>query len=115
MEIAEMFGVSRRYIYKLLDQREDSGDLSPLPHGGGARPKLSDDQKLKVVDLVAEMPDVTIGELRQTIKKRLRVEVSIGTVWNVLDSLDLPRKKSPASRAKRIQKSVPRSVKDSRG
>jgi transposase len=114
-EIAEMFNVSERYVFKLLQLRAERGDLSPLPHGGGARSKLSEEQKLKVVDFVAAKPDVTIGELRQEIKKKLRVELSVGAVWNVLDALGLTRKKSLAAHAKPTRKSAPLSRRDSRG
>jgi transposase len=96
-EIAQIFGVTERYVYKLLKQRHERGDLSPLPHGGGARPKLSEEKKGKVVALVARGPDATLVELREEIKKKLRVEVSMGTVWNLLDSLGLTRKKRPAA------------------
>jgi transposase len=107
LEIAQIFGVTERYVYKLLKQRQERGNLLPLPHGGGARPKMSEEKKLKVVDLVARAPDATLAELRQEIKKRLRVEVSIGTVWNLLDSLGLTRKKSPAAPMRLTRKSGP--------
>jgi transposase len=113
-EIAEIFGVTERYVYKLLKQRQERGDLSPLPHGGGARSKMSEEKKWKVVDLVAKAPDATLAELRQEIKKRLRVEVSLGTVWNLLDSLGLRRKKSPDAPVKLTRKSVPPSRRNSR-
>jgi|Tabmets5t2r1_1033131.scaffolds.fasta_scaffold51283_2 transposase len=96
-EIAQIFGVTERYVYKLLKQRHERDDLSPLPHGGGARPKLSEEKKGKVVALVARGPDATLAELREEIKKKLRVEVSMGTAWNLLDSLGLTRKKRPAA------------------
>ena len=35
-EVAALFGVSERYVYQLLKLRRETGDLSPLPHGGGA-------------------------------------------------------------------------------
>jgi transposase len=38
-EVAALFGVSERYVYQLLKLRRETGDLSPLPHGGGAPPK----------------------------------------------------------------------------
>lgn len=114
-EIAEMFSVSERYIYKLLSLREKRGDLSPRPHGGGAHPKLSEEKRLKVGDLVAATPDATLDELRQEIKKKWRIEVSVGTVWNVLDSLRLTRKKSPAAPAKRTQTCEPPSKRNNRG
>lgn len=106
-EIAEIFGVTERYVYKLLKQRQERGDLSPLPHGGGARPKLSEEQKGKVAALVAHAPDATLAEVRLAIKTRLRVEVSMGTVWNLLNALGLTRKKSPAEPGKLIRTSGP--------
>ena len=38
-EISELFGVSERYVYKLLALRRQTGDLAPLPHGSGAKAK----------------------------------------------------------------------------
>ena len=96
-EIAEMFGVSERYLYKLLALRHATGDLAPKPHGGGAVAKIKDEQVLDVIDLVAEQPDATLDELRQRIKTKLRVSVCLATVSNVLARWGLPRKKSPAA------------------
>ena len=42
-EIAEMFGVTERYLYKLLALRRTTGDLAPKPHGGGAVAKIKDE------------------------------------------------------------------------
>jgi transposase len=41
-EIAEMFGISEQYIYKLLRQRRETGSLAPLPRGGGTQALLND-------------------------------------------------------------------------
>ena len=103
-EIAQIFGVTERYIYKLLKQRHERGALSPLPHGGGARPKLSEGQKEKGGALVAKVPDATLAELRGESKKKLRVEVSMGTLWNLLASLRLTRKKRPVALVKPTRK-----------
>jgi len=99
-EIAEIFDVTARYSYKLLKQRHERGDVSPLPHGGGARAKLSEEQKRQVGTLVATVPDITVAELREEIKETFRVEVSLGTVWQVLAALGLTRKKRLATLAK---------------
>jgi transposase len=40
-EIAEIFGIHESFIYKLLRQRRERGDIAPLPHGGGAKSKLT--------------------------------------------------------------------------
>ena len=85
-----------------------------MPHGGGARPKRSEEKKWKVVDLVAKGPEATLAELRPEIKKRLQVEVSLGTLWHLLDSLGLRRKKGPDAPVKLTRKSVSPSRRNSR-
>ena len=106
-EIAATFGVHESFIYKLLRQRRGTGDLSPWPHGGGATAKL-DDAQLNILDqLVAEFPDATLDELRQLLKKKLRVKVSVSTVWRALEKLSQTRKKSPEPRRKPMPKSAP--------
>lgn len=93
-EVAEMFGVSERYLYKLLALRRTTGDLAPKPHGGGAVAKIKDEEHLlPIVEMVAEKPDATRAELRKQIKGRLRVSVCPATISNALARWGLPRKK----------------------
>lgn len=113
-EIAALFGVHESFIYKLLRQKRDRGDIAPLPHGGGAHAKLSGDQVRQLPDLVAATPDATLDELRTQMKKQARVEVSLSTICRGLQALGLSRKKSPSSRPKPTPKSAPRSKKDKR-
>ena len=47
--IAEQFSVHVSYVYKLPRQRPETGDLAPLPRGGGAAPKLGEGQLLMLV------------------------------------------------------------------
>ena len=102
-EIAGIFQVHSSYVYKLLRQRRDTKDLAPLPHGGGASPKLESADREVLVDLVAEQPEATLAELREGIRKKKRVEVSLSTVWRWLEVLALTRKKSPGGRVKRTR------------
>lgn len=110
-EVAETFGVHESFIYKLLRQRRETGDLSPWPHGGGATAKLDDAQLHVLAKLVAEFPDATLEELRHLLKKKVRVKVGVSTIWRGLEKLSLTRKKSPASRRKPRPKSAPPSGK----
>lgn len=94
-EIAEMFGVTERYLYKLLALRRTTGDLAPKPHGGGAVAKIKDEEHLlPIVEMVAEQPDATLKELRKKIKSRLRVSVCPATISNALARWGMPRKKN---------------------
>jgi len=100
-EVASMFGVHESFVYKLLRQKRQRGDLAPLPHGGGAEAKLNEDQLLLLADLVAKSPDATLERLRDQIKKQARVEISVPTIWRALDALGLSRKKVRSGRRSR--------------
>jgi transposase len=63
-EVAEIFGVHESFIYKLLRQKRERGDIAPLPHGGGAEAILKQEHLQLLTDLVAGSPDVTLGELQ---------------------------------------------------
>jgi transposase len=102
-EIAGIFQVHSSYVYKLLRQRRNTSDLAPLPHGGGASAKLESEERGVLAALVAEQPDATLAELREGIRKRKRVSVSVSTVWRWLDALALTRKKSPVGQVKRTR------------
>lgn len=92
-EIAEMFGISERYIYKLLRQRRETGSLAPLPCGGGATSKLNEEHLLMLAELIARQPDATLEELRQQLRRETRVEASISTVWRGLEMIEFTQKK----------------------
>lgn len=99
-EIAEMFGVHESYIYKLLRQRRETGDLSPLPHGGGATLKL-DKAGLDVLKkLIQTQPDAILEELQQQLKQKAKRDVSITTVWRGVEKLKITVKKRRASQMK---------------
>src|SRR6266508_1413599 len=93
-EIAEMFGVTEQYIYKLLRQQRETGSLAPLPRGGGAQAKLSEEHLLTLAELVARRPDATLEELRRQLRRETNVEASISTIWRGLSGLNSLKKKT---------------------
>jgi len=113
-KIADFFGVHESFIYKLLRQKRERGDIAALPHGGGAQAKLSDEQQQMLPALVRAMPDATLDELRVQLKKKTRVEVSLSTICRGLQALGLSRKKSPSGPPKLIRTSESRSKQSKR-
>src|SRR5437899_10363253 len=95
-EIAEMFGIAERYIYKLLKQRRETGGLAPLPRGGGAMTKLNEEHLLTLAELVPRQPDATLEELRRQLRRQTKVEASISTVGRGPDRIDFTPKKGPS-------------------
>jgi transposase len=72
-EIARLFEVHESFLYKLLRQKRERGDLAPLPHGGGAQAKLSAGQWQQVARWIAASPDATLAELQEQVQQKLRV------------------------------------------
>src|SRR5919197_5313250 len=97
-KIAELFGVHESFIYKLLRQKRERGDIAPLPHGGGANPKLTETHLQTLVELVVTNPDATLSELSELLNKKAGIEVSISTVCRGLQGLGLSLKKVPTRR-----------------
>lgn len=110
-EVAELFNVTERYVYKLLNLHSASGDLAPRLHGGGAPLKLDEKKVCTLADLIAETPDATLEQLREGLRRRCRVTVCTNTVWRAVERLDLTLKKRRAAPAKPTWRSAPPSAK----
>jgi transposase len=90
-ELAELLGVSRSWIQKVLRRFEQTGDLAAPAHWHGPISRLS---QQRLAALVALYPDAAVAELGR------RLRVSASTVCRALQRMNLPRKKShcmPAS------------------
>jgi transposase len=99
-EVAGIFGIHESFIYKLLRQKRERGDIAPLPHGGGGEAILKQEHLRLLTDLVAASPDATLSELREQLKKKGRLEAGIATIWRGLEALGLSRKKRPGATTK---------------
>ncbi len=104
-EIAEMFSITERYVYKLLALRREGGDLTPRPNNGGAVAKLDEQRLLKLAELVAAQPDATLQELCQMINRRDCRKVTISTICRGLQKINFTRKKRRSGPAKLIPRS----------
>lgn len=104
-EIAEMFSITERYVYKLLALRREGGDLTPRPNKGGAVAKLDEQRLVKLAELVVAQPDATLKELCQRINRRDRRKVTISTICRGLQKINFTRKKRRSGPVKLIQRS----------
>ena len=97
-EVAETFGVSPAWARRLKQRWRELGTIDPIPQARrGPEPKLTDDDRARLADLVRRTPDATLAELRDA----LSVGVGATTVWRALRGLGLGRKKSRPTRASR--------------
>ncbi len=100
-EIAESFGVTTRWIRKLVQQYRETGSIKPLPHGGGRQPKFTSERLERLKSLVEKKPAATLDELRRSS----RVPCCSMNVSRALRQLGYTRKKRHSMP---VSKSVPR-------
>ena len=97
IEVAELFHCSEAWVRRLIQRREATGSLRPP---GRERPhtrKLDDDDLVRLRGLIADRPDMTLGELAEALGHK----ASVPTVWRATRALGLPlkkRRRTPASR-----------------
>lgn len=94
-QIAQIFGVSRSFVEKLLRRRRSTGDISSLPHGGGGQRACDEQAQAVVSRLVREQPDATLNELCERLFEERGIQISVATMCTELKRLNLRRKKVP--------------------
>jgi transposase len=105
--IAELFGVSRSFVEKLLARRRATGEIAPLPHGGGRQPRCAPRDIALVQQHLKEQPDATLAEVCHRVHQEHSTAVSSSAMSRLLKRLGLPRKKSrstPVSATRRESK-----------
>ena len=93
-ELAEWFGVSLRWVEKVLRRWRRTGQTAAGPFRHGPLPVIS---PVRLERLVQRHPAATLAELGH------HFEVSAPTVCRALQRLDLPRKKRPSMPANAIR------------
>lgn len=91
--VAEKYSVSASWVRRLKQRRRESGQIAPRC-GSGRKPKLTDEHRQRLQELVDQRPDATLEELRD----ELGVDVCLSTVWCALKALELTLKKSNSCR-----------------
>lgn len=89
IEVAEWFGCSESWVRRLIQRRSANGSLEPLTPKRPDNRKLDDDDLQQLRRLIADKPDMTLGELAEALQRK----ASISTVWRATQALDLPLKK----------------------
>jgi transposase len=92
--IAELFGVSRSFVEKLLHRRRTTGEIAALPHSGGRKLLCQQKEQQLVRRLIEQQPDATLDELCEAVERKRKLQLSRPTMSRLLQRLDLGRKKS---------------------
>jgi len=92
-EVAELFGVGKTFVDKLLSIHRAGEDLAPRPHGGGYPARLLPRHEKLLRSRVRQRKDATLEELRAHLEEQAALSVSVSTVSRSLIRLGLGRKK----------------------
>jgi transposase len=96
-EVAEMFGCSESWVRRLIQRRRENGSLEPMAPKRPDTRKLDDADLAQLSTLIAQKPDMTLGELAEALNHK----ASVPTIWRATQALNLPLKKrlnTPPSR-----------------
>jgi transposase len=92
--LAERFRVSKSFITKLLKQYRKTGDIAPKPHGGGTPLKLNPAQLVSLIEIHEKNNDATLDEFCHLLQEKEQVSISRSTMGDLMQRLDLRRKKN---------------------
>jgi len=99
-EVCRRFGVSRKSVERFWKQHRLTGHCQPKKIGGYRRSRLEKhDRTLR--HWLARQSDLTLVELRERCRERLRVQIGINALWHRLNHLGLSYKKNDARRRAR--------------
>jgi len=101
-ESAEQFSVSTSFVKKRLRPCRATGDLAPVPHGGGQPTSLSAGLRQQVRGTVGEQSDLRRAELPDFLLTAQHTSGHPATSSRALQRLGWPRPKRAASPARAI-------------
>jgi transposase len=91
-EIAQIFDITPRSVFRYLKLSREIGDLTPEPIPG--RPPILNDENLAILKkIVLENIDHTLEQYRTKFYEITRISVTIVTIHNACNILNLRRKK----------------------
>jgi transposase len=96
-QVGEELGCSGSWVRRLIQRRELTGSLDPLPARLPDNRVLTDADLGRLRALIAGRPDLTLAELAAELGDK----ASVPTVWRATQRLGLPLKKSPCARPSR--------------
>ena len=87
--IAQAYSVSERTVYRLAQQKRETGSVELKTSQRGRKPVLTKENKMDIQQCVEERPDITINEIRE----KLQLTASYSTVERAVKVMGYALKK----------------------
>jgi transposase len=92
-EIAEVIGVGRATVNRVLRRHRQTGRVEPLPRGGGNKSPIHDRVASLLVAIVTKLPDATVEEITAALSERASITTSRSAVQRALTRLGYSKKR----------------------
>lgn len=92
-EIAEVLGIGRATVNRVLRRHRHTGRVEPLPRGGGNKSPIHDRIASLLVAIVTRLPDATVAELADALSERASITTSRSAVQRALTRLGYSKKR----------------------
>lgn len=93
-ELAQRFGVSAPWAWKISAQRKRTGRMERVEQRHGPESKVTGEVQEWLRSWVCRQPDLTLVELQERLWETVRLQISIGRLWVALRRMKLRLKKS---------------------
>ena len=103
-ELAQRFGVSVPWAWKISRQRKQTGQIERIEQRHGPRSRLTVEVQEKIRRLVKQQPDATLVELQQRLWGNERIRISFQHLWRVLHRMGLRLKKSRSTPKSKLRR-----------
>lgn len=105
VEIADLFGVSRRTVYNYIQRSRDSDDLSPLPNPGPPS-RITTDCQDYITSLVLNNPSIRLIDLVKHVEDKFGIHMSEGWMCKNLKRIGFTRKKKTYVPTEQLDKAL---------
>jgi transposase len=97
-EIADLLGVGRATVNRVLRRHREAGTVDPRPRSGGKMSAIHGPVADLLVSTITKKPDSTCEELAAELEARVSVSVSRSSILRALHRLGFSQKKSRSPR-----------------
>ena len=87
--IAQAYSVSERTVYRLVQQKQETGSVALRTSQRGRKPTLTEEDKKNIRQCVEEKADITVNEIRE----ELQLKASYSTVERAVQAMGYTLKK----------------------
>jgi len=92
-ELAQRFGVGEATVYRLLKLQREQGNVRP-----GAPTGISEEELPELVQLVSELPNATLEQLKEAWVSRTQRELSLSSIVRALRRAGITRQRTTSGR-----------------